>query len=158
MEFFSLTTLPDNLSVIYEAPGDKKYVWSQAGHLPSYCSDYTAFTGMGAGQGRHYETNSVRLREMKTCKLFSCHDIFEVCKDVTDCTGCSSYSAFQCAFSIYALCAQVHAYKTAFNEAFFNAGIVICITYEILTGGVEMSKILCLYKAQETSPSTRSLN
>lgn len=78
MTFFSLPTLlPDNLSVIYEAPGDNKYVQSQPGHIPSYCSDYTALTGMGGGQGRSYETDSVRLREMKTCKLFSCHDTFQ---------------------------------------------------------------------------------
>lgn len=84
--------------------------------------------------------------------------LFKVCKDATDCTGWFSYSVFQCAFSIYALCAQVHAYKAVFNEAFSNAGTVICITYEILTGSVELSKVLCLYKAQETSPSTRSLH
>lgn len=83
--------------------------------------------------------------------------LFKVFKDVTDCTGCFSYSVFQCAFCIYALCARVHAYKAAFNEAFSNAGIVICTTYEILTGSMELSKVLCLYKAQETSPSTRSL-
>lgn len=77
MAFFSLPTLlPDNLSVIYEAPGDTKYVQSQPGHIP-YDSDYAALTGMGAGQGRRYETNSVRLREMKTCKLFFCHYTFQ---------------------------------------------------------------------------------
>lgn len=78
----------------------------------------------------------------------------EVCKDVTDCTGYISYSAFQRSFSVYALCAQVHAYRAAFNEAM---PIVICITYEILTGSVELGKVLCLYKAQETSSSTRSV-
>lgn len=55
------------------------------------------------------------------------------------------YSNVDLAYMPYA--PQVHAYKAAFNEALSNAGIVMCITYAILTGSVELSKVLCLYKA-----------
>lgn len=46
----------------------------------------------------------------------------------------------------------------ALNEAFSNASIAIYIMYEILTTSLDLSKILCPYKAQETIPGTRSLD
>ena len=82
--------------------------------------------------------------------------LFRVCKNVTDCAGSFSYSAFYSAFCIYAFCAQVHAYKVSL-KAFPNAGVAIYVMYEIPRNSLDLSEILCLYKAQERTPSTRSL-
>lgn len=69
--------LPDNLSVIYEALGDKNYKRdpSLATFPPIVMTIF--LTGVGAEQVRDYERHLVTLADATTCKLFSCHDTFQ---------------------------------------------------------------------------------